>query len=464
MALRLISKRMVVVGLAGLGLGLACSSEESGGKPGYGGGSGTGGFASGGKSGSSSGGSSGSSASGGSSGTSDASDGSDEASDAPPDGPCPSAVLSDVRPQADFVFLVSGGFTMADDIQKLTSTINQSFESAFAASIVDWKVIVVGMKGTAQGEICIPPPLAQAACADNPPRFHHVSCDISNDSLRIATGSYLAAGIPFCTAGAGWGTMIRFGAYKALVEVSDDDADTAPPFGMDAITFDTWLGNTATPIGMFGSGNTRRYAFHSIVGLDPQDPTKVCTSSADAGGGSAYGPGLEYQKLSQMTGGEIRSICEPDWAPILGTIAQKTAERASCTLPVDVPAEAGALDPNRVNVKYTPGTGAPNDASTDVSADVESDAADDAPAETGAAGQSGAAGASGAAGGSGSDAGGATEDILQDNDPCDGGADGWQWSNDKKTILLCGPTCERVRKDLAGRIDIELGCETKVAP
>lgn len=42
--------------------------------------------------------------------------------------------------------------------------------------------------------------------------------------------------------------------------------------------------------------------------------------------------------------------------------------------------------------------------------------------------------------------------------PCDGGADGWQYTADKTKIRLCGPACETARSDMGGRIDVVLGC------
>jgi hypothetical protein len=42
--------------------------------------------------------------------------------------------------------------------------------------------------------------------------------------------------------------------------------------------------------------------------------------------------------------------------------------------------------------------------------------------------------------------------------PCDGGADGWQYTADPGQIRLCGNSCGMVRNDSGGRIDVVLGC------
>jgi hypothetical protein len=51
--------------------------------------------------------------------------------------------------------------------------------------------------------------------------------------------------------------------------------------------------------------------------------------------------------------------------------------------------------------------------------------------------------------------------IPQDNNaPCDQGADGWQYADSETKIILCGPTCAKVKSDPTARIDIVLGCRT----
>jgi hypothetical protein len=344
----------------------------------------------------------------------------------PSDGPCKSVSKVAERPAVDVIWIVDSSCSMADEIDKIRTNINQSFVPTISGSIIDWQVIMLAERGTTDQQVCVDPPLAGPGCADNPPRFHHVACTVgSTDSFTIASGSYGGALFPFCVQGPGWGSYLRYNAFKVFVEVTDDEMDTAPPFGMSAAAFDSWLGNNATPPGMFGTGSTRKYVFHSIVGLDPQNPSQACVALGPDGGivNTAVAPGLEYQKLSQVTGGLVRSICESDWSDIFDTIAQGIISRLSCEYPVTEGPDAGAIDPSKVNVKYTPG------------------------------------------GADGGGDGGSTEDILQDpHEACDAGADGWQWTADQTKILLCGPTCDRVKADLDGRIDIEIGCETKVTP
>jgi len=49
--------------------------------------------------------------------------------------------------------------------------------------------------------------------------------------------------------------------------------------------------------------------------------------------------------------------------------------------------------------------------------------------------------------------------IPQDlSAPCDRGADGWQYDNEKKLVRLCGNTCAAVRNDRGASVTVVLGC------
>jgi hypothetical protein len=239
----------------------------------------------------------------------------------------------------------------------------------------------------------------------------------SSNSLQVAAFAYAGAGwppvIPCNLTGGPWSKLARFDATKVFVEVTDDEADF---FGWDAAGFDNWALNVAQPPGMFGTAQKRKYIFHSIVGADATDPTKTCTTTGQDGGNAAVEPGLEYQKLSKLTGGVVRSICETDWSDIFNTIAAGIVSKLSCEFTVPPPKDGGTIDPNKVNVSFTP-------------------------------------------------SGGSSTEVLQDNNkPCDQGADGWQWDSTKTKVLLCGSTCDKVKADDGGKIDIVVGCATKVVP
>lgn len=59
-------------------------------------------------------------------------------------------------------------------------------------------------------------------------------------------------------------------------------------------------------------------------------------------------------------------------------------------------------------------------------------------------------------------ASGAALTIPQDASKDCPNADGWQYSADKQRIVLCGPSCEKVKADQGGSVSIALGCVTQV--
>jgi hypothetical protein len=52
--------------------------------------------------------------------------------------------------------------------------------------------------------------------------------------------------------------------------------------------------------------------------------------------------------------------------------------------------------------------------------------------------------------------------FRDDTLPCDGGAEGWQFIENDTKIILCGSVCDEVRADNQSRVDIVLGCETRL--
>jgi len=406
----------MAVGL-GLFMGVACSANDSGGGSGGSGagGAGAGGGGAGGTSATGGGGAGGTSATGGGGGvvidssTGDADD---------PDAACTTYTDEAKKPAVDVIWLVDNSCSMTDEIAKVREQINKSFVPTISKSIIDWQVIMVSARGSGSLDVCVDPPLAGASCGNNPPKFTHLDCEIgSSDSLFMASYAYTGSGWPpmfTCnTTGGPINKLARFDATKVFVDVTDDEADFP---GWDATGFDNWALNAALPKGMFGTAQSRKYIFHSIVGADPKDLTKTCNTTGQDAGNAAVAPGLEYQKLSKLTGGIVRSICEANWSDIFNSIAAGIIDKLSCEFTLPPPKDGGTVDPSKVNVSFTP-------------------------------------------------KGGASQDVLQDNNkPCGQGADGWQWDATKTKILLCGATCDKVKGDDGGKIDIVVGCQTKVVP
>jgi hypothetical protein len=103
---------------------------------------------------------------------------------------------------------------------------------------------------------------------------------------------------------------------------------------------------------------------------------------------------------------------QPDFGQAIADALNAIASKAiSCVFDVPDPGDGGKLDPNLVNVIYTPGGGNP-------------------------------------------------EYVGQSTEsPCTGA--GWHYSDDKKQIILCDETCKTAQADSAASINIEFGCATK---
>lgn len=331
----------------------------------------------------------------------------------------------------DIIFIIDNSGSMSDEIAKVRSNINQNFLSIIGASNLGWNLIMVTSKQGSPSnlgaeQICVDSPPAAASCADNPPHFRHVHCEVqSSDALTSGAFTYDGNPPPWYANNPNQGLMslcgkmtipgllafpmqwdqktwrdfVREPVTKVFVIVTDDASEAS------AQDFDAWaLSHPA----MFGTAQDRRYIVHSIVGMTTGAPNAACTG----GGNAAEAPGLKYQELSQITGGLSASICESDWSPIFNNIANDIVTTLGCEYPVPAPPAGETLDPNEVNVLYTP-------------------------------------------------SGGSTEFIPRDTTAgCDDGANGWQWNAAKDAILLCGDACERVKGDPEGNVEIKFGCET----
>jgi Mg-chelatase subunit ChlD len=104
---------------------------------------------------------------------------------------------------------------------------------------------------------------------------------------------------------------------------------------------------------------------------------------------------------------------EPDLATGLRNALEEIATRVrSCEYPIPTPPAGQALDPDLVNVLYTPD-------------------------------------------------GGDAETIARDASANDC-SEGWQYSSDGASIVLCGAACDRVRVEPNGAVEVLFGCETVV--
>jgi hypothetical protein len=105
-------------------------------------------------------------------------------------------------------------------------------------------------------------------------------------------------------------------------------------------------------------------------------------------------------------------------AQLAKNLAAISAQALSCEFDIPTPQDGAVLDPDKVNVNYTPGSG-----------------------------------------------GTAQMIPRDDNVGCsDMTNDGWQYSSDGKKIELCGSACTTVKNDPKAKVSIVLGCQTQSVP
>ncbi|MBI2892694.1 MAG: VWA domain-containing protein [Deltaproteobacteria bacterium] len=219
--------------------------------------------------------------------------------DPPCDGievPCPD--LEDVftigdSPRArpvDLVWAIDQSSSMDDEIEDVRDNLN-GFADAIAASGLDYHVVVVAKRrdDPDDHEVCIPPPLAGAGCADAE-RFRQIDVHVdSNDALdRVEANIDEIEG------------FLREGSLRVFTVVTDDESD------MSADQFDAFLR---------GRDGYDDWVFSGFVGIDED----VCDDIADEG--------RQYVRLADMTGGDVEHVCSGDWALALDDWAEDLAAR-----------------------------------------------------------------------------------------------------------------------------------------
>lgn len=321
-----------------------------------------------------------------------------------PDSACATTKAEAIKPPVDIIMVVDQSGSMSNEIANVKANINK-LSDFLGKTGLDYRVVMIGTKGTSTYQLCVPPPLGLGSptCDSNPPLLRVVNRNVQSwDALKIVLETYdTAPG----TATA-WADFLRKDAFKVFIPVTDDNSQGSG--NPTATTFDTQL--LAKPGEQFGTAAKRNYSVYPICGAPafPAESPKCST---------AVNTGATYVELAKLTKGQWFPVCSTDYGPIFEEMGKSIATRVACEFTVPPPPEGETLDPDKVNVSYTPGTG------------------------------------------------GSTQEILKDDSkPCESGANGWQYNTEKTKILLCGDACKQVQDDLGAKVDVIFGCQTIVKP
>jgi hypothetical protein len=307
---------------------------------------------------------------------------------------CAAAVTTAKRAEVDLIILIDTSGSMAEETAQVQQNIND-FAKSIGQSGLDYRVVMIAEKPfpfpiPIPTGICVPPPLAGASCADNPPLFHHINQTVaSTDSLSLILSTYDQ-----------WKAYLRADAYKVFIEITDDNSD------LDHASFDTQL-LAKQPAGIFGDATKRKYIFDAICGWQDGtpilDPTKCST---------AVNTGDQYQNLSQLTGGTVDSVCKTSYASVFNNLAKGLVTKLGCDFSLPT-ADGGTIDPDKVVVQYTPGSGPPKILT-----------------------------------------------HVTDESKCAANPDGWYYDHmpSPSKIVFCAALCSTAGVDTSGKVEILAGC------
>ena len=286
-----------------------------------------------------------------------------------PDEGCSSvsAEASLVIVPVDIIFVIDNSGSMGGEILSVEANINQNFAQIISASGLDYRIIMIARHGDAVPDesICIEQPLSGHSCNPVPSQptnsstFFHYSVEISShNSFSQILATYNAPD-EFNLAPNGWSDWLRPEAFKVFLEITDDDSN------MTADAFEDGL--LALSPANFGDATQIRYIWHSIIGLNENNPATdpwlpadpIQTGECNNGNGSeSYAP--EYQALSRSTGGLRFPICEfANFDVVFQAVAQGVVEGLAlpCSYEPGEPPAGQFLDLDRVVVVFSPSGG-----------------------------------------------------------------------------------------------------------
>lgn len=286
----------------------------------------------------------------------------------------------------DLIWVVDSSGSMDNEAKRVQDNLN-GFSEAMGKVGLDWRVVVI----TSSSFVKVPPPLGTS------PNFMFIDRMVnSSEPLEVLLAEH-----------AKYGSFLRPYAVTHIVAVTDDESDLGA---------EDFYKQMHAKLGL-------HFKFHAIASekIAPTftNPTGACQTTSGFPPEGAAAPGVQYYKLADATGGLKFSICTSDWTGLFSTLTKAVAVAAKlpCQFVVPKPTDGKEVDPGKVNVDWTKGSGG-------VVNLVFVPGGKDACPPTG----------------------------------------GWYYDDPKNPtrILLCPTTCDAVSKDTTGKVDIALGCATRI--
>jgi hypothetical protein len=247
----------------------------------------------------------------------------------------------------DVIWMIDSSGSMQEEIDTVLAELND-FADALDAAGGSNALHLIADRGTDDFEMCVQQPLAQASCADNPPRFYQYDTNGGSVSM-VHSSNALGRTIQQRST---WASRLQPNSHLAFIVTTDDDGDDpdwedpnddseiddcSSTFSIvDATTINrcrfnddgTWYTSLAEDFnGLLGFISFMEnyfpnhapgddWTFYSIVG---DTGTAVLSGADDAFefdcGADAVETADEYVKLSLYTGvqSEMTPICSANW-------------------------------------------------------------------------------------------------------------------------------------------------------
>jgi hypothetical protein len=250
--------------------------------------------------------------------------------DVPPEGPCAEARATATRASVpvDIILFIDNSGSMNQE-EDLVEDKMDDFARFISAQAIDYRVVLLSAN-----DVCMPAPLSSGCPDTDTDLYRHVRQTInSNDGLQKVLDTYPQ-----------YQDFLRPGAKTHFIAVTDDDSDLSASRFSRAVT------------ALTDPGVDPGFIFHSIVAYGDV-PLFGCIGIY--GTGAAVGEA--YLSLSRATGGVTAPICQEDWDAIFRALADDVVERSVLPCQYDIPTPGGEfeqIDPEEVNVLYTPAGGA----------------------------------------------------------------------------------------------------------
>ena len=244
------------------------------------------------------------------------------------------------------------------------------------------------------------------------------------DALRNALGNTMASGGTPIVGAVILGFKHLHQEARALgnrfVVLVTDGADSClDKYAAEGVTGDVVQRLLDTELPKAMSVNIRTF----VIGAPGSEPARGLLSKIAFLGGTARSADCDHASDDPKPGTacHLDMTQTTDFAKDLGDALRSVTSGTALTCDFDVPtpSQGVAVDPNLVNVDYYKGGDVTNPQSK-------------------------------------------VELYRDDTKPCDAGAEGWQYIDDKTKIRICGQICDQIRADATAHVIVSLGCPPRI--